>query len=264
MQRLRTVTLNIWNRQGPWEERLERIRAGVRELDADLIGLQEVIHHGGTSQAHAIAEGLGYHVAFGTAHDLGEGVHFGNAALSRWPIVTEKVFPLPTGASDEHRSLLMIEAASPNGNVPFFVTHLNWKFHHGVVREAQVQAIAEHVKEHAPVAGLPPIVVGDFNAEPEAAEIRFMKGLQSLGGKSTFFGDCFGQVGSGPGFTYDASTNPFAAVTHEYPRRIDYVFVRGPDKEVRGKPLSARVVFDQVEGQLAPSDHYGVLAEISF
>lgn len=263
MGKLRVLTLNIWNRQGPWEQRLPLIRAGIRALDPDLVGLQEIIHRDGRSQAEDIAAGLGYEAAFGVAHDLGGGVQFGNAVLSRWPISSSRALPLPTGESDERRSLVFAEIASPHGPIPFFVTHLNWKFHHGIVRERQVVAIAELVKAHAPIAGPPPILVGDFNAEPEAAEIRFLKGLQSLEGKSTFFADCFALAGEGPGFTYDSTRNPFAAPTHEYPRRIDYVFVRGPDKDVRGKPLHARVVMEEVHGGIAATDHYGVYAEIT-
>jgi endonuclease/exonuclease/phosphatase family metal-dependent hydrolase len=263
MNRLRVLTLNVWNRSGPWEARLGIIRDGIRRLDPDLIGLQEIIAHESASQAVAIAEGLGYETAFGAAHDVGGGFLFGNAVLSRFPIAASRVFPLPNGGSDEHRSLLFAAIASPQGKIPFFVTHLNWKFHHGMVREAQVQAIAEHVKAEAPISGLPPVLVGDFNAEPDATEIRFLRGLHSLGGKSTFFGDCFGQVGTGPGYTFDATRNPFAAPTHEYPRRIDYIFVRGPDSQARGKPLAAKVVFEEVEEGIAATDHYGVYAEIS-
>jgi endonuclease/exonuclease/phosphatase family metal-dependent hydrolase len=263
MRRLRILTLNIWNRQGPWEERLRLLRAGVKALDPDLVGLQEVIDNAGHTQAQDIAAGLGYESAFGVAHDHGGGVGFGNAVLSRWPIASSRVVPLPTGETQEHRALLCTQIASPHGTIPFFVTHLNWKFHHGVVRERQVVAIAETVKQDAPISGLPPVLTGDFNAEPEAAEIRFLKGLQSLEGKSTFFADCFGICGEGRGFTYDATRNPFAAPTHEYPRRIDYVFVRGPDEQVRGKPLSARVVLEEVNAGVAASDHYGVLAEVS-
>jgi endonuclease/exonuclease/phosphatase family metal-dependent hydrolase len=263
MNRLRILTLNIWNRQGPWEQRLPLIRAGIARLAPDVVGLQEVVETGSRSQADDIREGLGYEAAFGAAHDLGGGVRFGNAVLSRWPITGSRVFPLPTGASDEHRSLLVAEIASPHGAFPFFVTHLNWKLHHGAVREEQVVAVARILKEEAPIAGLPPILVGDFNAEPDATEIRFLRGLHALGGVSTYLADCFGLAGEGPGVTFDARKNPFAAPTHEPPRRIDYVFARGPDGQARGKPLSARVVLDEVEGGVCATDHYGVLAEVS-
>jgi endonuclease/exonuclease/phosphatase family metal-dependent hydrolase len=263
MNRLRVLTLNIWNRMGPWEQRLPLIRAGIARLSPDVIGLQEVIESGSRSQADDIREGLGYEAAFGPAHDHGGGVRFGNAVLSRWPITGSRVFPLPTGESDESRSLLLAEIASPHGTFPFFVTHLNWRLHHGVVRERQVVAIARVLREAAPIAGLPPIVVGDFNAEPDATEMRFLRGLTSLEGVSTYLADCFGLAGDGPGVTFDSRRNPFAAPTHEPPRRIDYVFVRGPDQHVRGKPLSARVVLDEVEGGICATDHYGVLAEVS-
>jgi endonuclease/exonuclease/phosphatase family metal-dependent hydrolase len=263
MHRLRILTLNIWNRQGPWERRLELIRAGIARLAPDLVGLQEVLESDGKSQADEIREGLGYEAAFGCAHDLGGGVRFGNAALSRWPIARSSVFGLPTGKSEEHRSLLLAHVDSPYGMLPFFVTHLNWRLHHGAIREEQVVSVAARVKEEAPINGLPPIVVGDFNAEPESTEIRFLKGLHALGGASTYLADCFGIAGEGRGVTFDAERNPFAAPTHEPLRRIDYVFVRGPDQRGRGKPLSARVVMDEVDGGVAATDHYGVLAEIS-
>ena len=263
MERLRILTINIWNRQAPWESRLALLRAGIKDLEPDLIGLQEVIGHDGRSQADEIADDLGYVTAFGKAHDYGAGVLFGNAVLSRWPIARTEVMPLPAMGSNETRSLLLAEVTSPHGKIPFFVTHLNWKFHEGVVREAQVVAAAEHIKRQTPMDGLPPILVGDLNAQPEATEIRFLKGLHSLGGKSFYMADCFEQSGVGPGFTFDASRNPFAAMTHEYPRRIDYIFVRGPDKRVRGKPLAASVVLEDAADGIAASDQYGVIAEIS-
>ena len=113
MNRLRVLTLNIWNRMGPWERRLPMIREGIRRLDPDLVGLQEVIDHQGRTQADEIREGLGYEAAFGAAHDIGGGLRFGNAVLSRWPIPLSRVFPLPVLDSGEHRSLLLAEIASP-------------------------------------------------------------------------------------------------------------------------------------------------------
>src|SRR5207302_10822376 len=88
MDRLRLLTLNIWNRQGPWEERLRLIRRHVTALDPHVIALQEVLHHDTQpeDQAQEIARGLGYHVAFAPAWHIGGGLQFGNAVLSRFPV----------------------------------------------------------------------------------------------------------------------------------------------------------------------------------
>ena len=40
---MKVATLNIWNRFGPWEERLVAIRVRLAELAPDVIGLQEVL-----------------------------------------------------------------------------------------------------------------------------------------------------------------------------------------------------------------------------
>ncbi|HSO00857.1 MAG TPA: endonuclease/exonuclease/phosphatase family protein [Candidatus Nanopelagicales bacterium] len=275
MERLRVLTLNIWNRQGPWEERLRIIRAGIKELEPDIVGLQEVIWREGRCQAHEIVEGLGYEVAFGKACDLGEGAEFGNAVLSRWPIARREVFPLPTGSTDESRSLLLAEIDAPHGRIPFLVTHLNWKLHHGAAREAQVAHIADVILREAPVdapaladpptkpAGYPPVLVGDLNASPDATEVRFLKGLHALDGRSIFFSDAYEIAGHGPGYTFDGTRNPFAECTHEHPRRIDYILVRGPDRSGRGRPLVSRVVFQDIVTGVTASDHFGVYAELS-
>jgi endonuclease/exonuclease/phosphatase family metal-dependent hydrolase len=281
MDRLRVVTINVWNRSGPWETRRELLRQGLRALDADLVGLQEIVHDaGGSTQAHELADGTGHHVAYAAAQSWGGGVSMGNAVISRWPILESTTFQLPvaglpTGADiPEHRCLLYALVDAPWGPIPFYVTHLSWKFHEGYAREAQVLAIARHVEETAPAAALPAVLVGDFNAEPHAAEIRFLTGLQTLGvpggphapavgPRSAFFADAFGWAGVGHGATFDRTRNPFAVAAREPPRRIDYVFVRGPNERGRGEPVAARVVLDETAGGVAPSDHFGVLAEIT-
>ena len=262
MRALRVVTLNIWNRGGPWEERLHAIRTGLSETDPDVIGLQEVLRPSageGPDQARQIADGLGYHVAYGASFDSG-GIEFGNAALSKFPVARSQVFTLPHEGT-EPRSLLFAELDTPFGKVPFFVTHLSWRFNEGHIREGQVKAIAERLRELAPIHEFPPIVVGDFNAEPNADEIRFLRGLCSLGTRSVYLADTFGIVGAGDGITFSRK-NPFATELREPDRRIDYIFVRGPDQRGRGEPLDARVCFDRPVQGIYPSDHFGVMATI--
>jgi endonuclease/exonuclease/phosphatase family metal-dependent hydrolase len=261
---LRVATLNIWNRFGPWEERLLAIRAGVAAIAADIIGLQEVLRldeseGDGLDQAAAIASGFGYRVAYGRA----KGERWGNAALSRWPIARSEVFELPRGGTDERRTLLFTEVTSPYGRIPFFVTHLNWKLDDGHVREAQIREIVERIESLAPAEAFPAILVGDFNAEPDADEIRFMRGLTSLGrARRVYFQDAFALAGDGsPGLTF-TRRNPFAAPLHEQDRRIDYIFVRGRDDGFRGEPLDARVCFDEAVDGTVASDHFGVVATL--
>ncbi len=265
MKSFRVGTLNIWNRFGPWDERLVAIRRGVADLAPDLLGLQEVLRlppdeGDGLDQAQAIAEGFGYHTAYARAHDER---WFGNAALSRWPIARSETTELPRSGTDERRTLLFAEIDAPFGKVPFFVTHLNWSFDEGHVREAQVREIAARVEACALPGGFPALLVGDFNAEPDSDEIRFLRGLTSLGtGRRVFFQDTFAVAGDGSaGYTY-ARRNPFAAPLREPDRRIDYVFVRGRDERFRGEPLEARVTFDSPVGAAYPSDHFGVMATL--
>ena len=261
MDRIRVATLNIWNRMGPWEERLVAIREEVERIQPDILGLQEVLvlpEHG-FDQAKAIADGFGYHIAFGRAPDAAS-YGMGNAVLSRWPISRTLVFGLP--GTDEHRCLVLAEVDAPFGKVRCFSTHLNWRFDQSDVRQLQVQCIARFVRANAPPEDYPPIVVGDFNAEPDSEEVRFMRGLSALGGRSVHFADSFGVAGDGsPGVTF-SKRNPYAALLREPDRRIDYVWVRGGDDRFRGEPLSARGGFDQPVGGAWPSDHCGGVAEL--
>jgi endonuclease/exonuclease/phosphatase family metal-dependent hydrolase len=261
MRTFRAGTLNIWSRFGPWEERLVAIREGLKKVAPDVIGMQEVLHYQGFDQGALVAEGLGYHVAWGEASE-NHGFPTGNAILSRWPIARKEVIPLPHGDSDERRSIVFAELDSPYGKIPFFTTHFNWKFHHGHIRVLQAKALAEAVARLAPIGGFPPIVVGDFNASPDTDEIRFMCGLTGLGGPCVYFADAFGVSGEGPGITF-SKRNAFAEPLREPERRIDYVFVRGPDDSQRGEPRDARVCFDEPHDGTFPSDHFGVVCTIT-
>jgi endonuclease/exonuclease/phosphatase family metal-dependent hydrolase len=286
---LRVATLNIWNRSGPWTERLGLIRSELRRLDPDVIGLEEVLRQvpdgadpdgawiaregaeadPGADQASAIGAGSHPHIAYARAADYGNGLAFGNALASRHPILEHGALRLPGVETGETRCVLYALVQHPIGLLPVFVLHLNWKLHHGSVRLRQVRALCDFVKERAPIdeSRLPPVIMGDFNAEPDSDEIRFLRGLATVEGKSVYFADAWVYGGDGtPGYTFDRK-NRFAAVAHEPPRRIDYIFVRGPDTKMRGEPTKTRLAFatrvPTPDGDLWASDHFGLVTDLS-
>ena len=79
------------------------------------------------------------------------------------------------------------------------------------------------------VHNTPREIVFDSDAQAEYAECRlkarFLTGLQSLEGRSTYFQDAWALAGDGSlGYTWDPA-NPFAAPLHLHPKRVDYVLV---------------------------------------
>ena len=266
MERLRVATLNLWNRQGPWPQRKALIQAGLAGLGADVVALQEVLGFPGhPSQAHEVAPD-GWHVHHGAAWAIGGGLTFGNALISPHPLLDGAVLPLPTPPGLDTRTVVFARLDVPGGPVPVFGTHLTWQLHLGHVRCAQVRALALHVATLAPTAGAPPVLLGDFNAEPDSDEMRFLRGQCALGGESVYFADVWAATADvdparGPGFTYDRR-NAYALRTREPSRRIDYIYVRGPDRSLRGEPLAAWLALDQPTDGVWPSDHYAVVADV--
>lgn len=91
IRRLRVATYNVHKCQGlDRRVRPERIARVLGEIDADLIGLQEVVCHQGEEderdQAHFLARVLGLHVRLGENRRL-HGAAYGNVVLSRYPLV---------------------------------------------------------------------------------------------------------------------------------------------------------------------------------
>ncbi|MBO6939945.1 MAG: endonuclease/exonuclease/phosphatase family protein [Deltaproteobacteria bacterium] len=275
MDRLRVATLNLWNKSGPWQKRMPIVAAEVDRLAPDLLGLQEVLcletPKGAQNQATEVAGGR--HWVYGEGHDLtrdwvpsGHRMTFGNALVSPHPIREHRTHPLPgADISDQQRSVLHAVVEAPLGPVDVFVTHLNWKLDEGHVRVQQVKALASLIAAEAPADGrYPPILMGDLNAEPESDEIRYLLGYTTLGEpESVRFADVWQYAEPQPSVTFDGQTNPFASEHHEPPRRIDYILVRGPSFDGHGRPVAVQRVFDQAVDGIHPSDHYGVMADLT-
>jgi endonuclease/exonuclease/phosphatase family metal-dependent hydrolase len=271
---LRALTLNCWNIFPPFEARMALVRRAIETLQPDVIGFQEIlVRRGGFDQAAVIFDGLGYEWAFGAAwcwnddggplpFDHPNADAFGNVVASRWPIRATAVTQLPGAETGERRSMLATSIETPAGLLPFCSTHLNWKPEHGRVRERQVLTIAEVLGAWADDTGLlPPVLVGDLNAEPESREIRFLSGLTPLEGHRASFQDAWAVAGDGgPGYTWD-NRNCYAALTSEPNRRIDYILV-GTPRAGRGLVERARLALDEPSSDVFASDHFGLVADM--
>ena len=153
--------------------RLARLLAGA---DADVICLQEVDRHygqrsEGVDQALLLSRALDMQLAWGPAIDEpgagGERRQYGNALLSRLPVLVSDVHPLP--GDGEPRSALRALVELDGGALWVTTTHLS-------SRSAQ-----ERAAQAAAVAGLHTepmetgVLVGDLNAEAGAPELDALR-----------------------------------------------------------------------------------------
>ncbi len=261
--RLRILTWNIWWRFGPWQERRPAITATLKKHDADVIALQEVWGDETTNLARELADEMGYHHVFAPSMEI-SGLGLGNALLSRWPIKQHDSTSLyGKKETGEGRVAIFAEIEGPHGSIPAFCTHLNWKFEHSHIRQRQVSDLARFVDSKRPW-NFPPIVCGDFNADPASDEIRMLKGLTTCPVEGLSFHDAWSVAGgTGPGVTWD-NANPYVAVELEPDRRIDYIFVGWPQDRGTGHIVDCKVVGNKPLDDVWPSDHHGVLAELRY
>jgi len=258
---MRVVTLNIWNLSGDWSARRDAIVQVMGRAAPDVVCLQEVVANDRGNQGEWLARELGgWSVAYAGAES--HGASFGNAVLSRRAIDVSGHVRLPY--EDDPLEVPRVAVHARTGGVDVFSTHLAWQLHDAAMRERQVQELVRFVEERSdPAATVGPVVAGDFNAEPDSTAIRYLCGLASLDGASTYLQDAWRLAGDGgPGFTWD-NRNPHAALDQEPDRRLDYIFSGFHGPSGAGKPLECHLIADHPIDGTWPSDHFGVLAVLA-
>jgi endonuclease/exonuclease/phosphatase family metal-dependent hydrolase len=269
---LRVATWNLWWRFGPFEQRQRAIELVLREVDADVICLQEVWAtdgDGSADQADILGDALSMHVTR-TAPMFYDGHSFGNAVLSRWPAERLADEPLPRADGEPgHRRVVAAAIDSPWGRWPVAATHLDHRFDASHTRQRQVEALLSMVSEWRgdPTTDLPVILGADLNAVPDSEEVRLLTGL-APGVEGIVMSDVWGQCGDGPGATWRRG-NPYLDDTAWPDRRLDYLLVSWPRPKPVGNPLRCRLAGDgpvDVDGRgdtegVWPSDHAAVVAD---
>jgi endonuclease/exonuclease/phosphatase family metal-dependent hydrolase len=137
---------------------LDRIAQVLEEIDADLIGVQEVFR----PQALGLAERLGMQVAMGPTRER-DGLPYGNAVLTRLAIHGSRTFDL-SRPDREPRGGIRLDLAMSDGETGNGLLHV-FNVHFGLkIRERAEQVrmlVREHIL-HDELTG-PRIVVGDLN-----------------------------------------------------------------------------------------------------
>jgi endonuclease/exonuclease/phosphatase family metal-dependent hydrolase len=279
---LRVITLNLWGTEPPLEARLALAVRQLAALAPDVVCLQEVRPiEGARTTAHAIADGLGMTATYETSARWKDGEYGalpageqGLAIIAR-TLRDRRVLALPGSRKADERILLSAAVETAGGPIWVHTTHLNYKLDDGIAREHQVLAIDDALRAGRTNDSAPQILCGDFNATPESDEIRFLRGLTTLGGRRTHFQDAWLRLhrepgpGDGPaeGLTWSSQnrfTRPLRSL--DLDRRIDFIFVTTRKRDGRGTVHDCRVVLTEREGlgevEICASDHYAVCADI--
>jgi endonuclease/exonuclease/phosphatase family metal-dependent hydrolase len=154
----------------------ERIADVIKEQNPDLVALQEVdmfTERSGKMDAIAILEDkTGLEGIYIKTFDY-QGGYFGNAILSRLPIIEHKVYFLPARENYEARLLMMIACVTEKGDtLHFYNTHLD---HHrqDSDRPMQMKEIVDIIEKDKYKV----ILAGDLNCQPGAEPIEMLSGV---------------------------------------------------------------------------------------
>ena len=213
-----------------------RLADVIRETKPDLVALQEVDvgvkRSGRIHEVQQLGQLTGMAARFGPTQQY-EGGLFGNAVLSRLPILDVSIHPLPYTESTEDRTTyprgaIAVTVTAPDGQpLRFISTH----FQHNVPEDRVAEAKAINTLFAADEDHQRTILAGDMNAQPDAEPVTELlkKWTNAI----------------------DAAATPTAPATN--PRsRIDYIFYRGKSQF---RMLESRVIPESIA-----SDHRPVLA----
>lgn len=231
-QSLRVMTFNIHYGEGrDGVQDLSRIAEIIREANVDIVGLQEVDNFQPRSkfvnQAKWLADELGMYGVYGANLSVGPS-QYGNAILSRFPIVSYTNMPLPSSGL-EPRGCLRAEIEVGGRQLAFLSTHLGLSKDE---RLGQVHSILDVVRK----LSIPTVLVGDWNDTSDSQEVV---------AATEMLNDVYVRLKRGK----EEATFAFGAGKPNV--RIDYVFVSSDIVVIDAQTIDTRV-----------SDHLPVIVEL--
>ena len=230
---LRVLCYNIHHAEGvDGKLDLPRIARVILSAKPDLVALQEVdqktARTGKVDQVAELSRLTKMKSVFGSNIDF-QGGHYGNAILSRFPIIKKNNSHLPNVDSGEQRGVLeSVIKVSEDQSIFFLATHLDHR-HSDEERLASAKFINQMISVSD---SKPAILAGDFNDVPESPTLKE-----------------FGKLW----IRTNTEITPTIPVSKPI-RQIDYILVR-PKK--RWKVIESKVLDEDVA-----SDHRAIFSVI--
>lgn len=254
---LRVLSLNMLHGFPGFKDlplRLDLIAGEIRRLDADVVLLQETPWSSVRGNvAQYLASELGYNYLYYRANGNRYLIFFeeGESILSRFPLENPIYTVLqPKAGLFESRVALGATAATPQGRMTFFVTHLTDK--DPQVNRGQAESLRRFVEGHS--GGLT-VVVGDFNSRENSPQIMELASHWTDAYRVIHPDDpgltcCIDDLTAGPGEPLE--------------KRIDYIFLarKGESGEIISAQHAFYRPFPVGSSWQWASDHTGLMVEI--
>jgi len=240
---LKVVTLNLYHDKDDWPKRRAQIVAELKRLRPDAIALQEVLQDEGLiNQAQWLAAELGYRWHFVSTDPAGQPRRYGNALLTRHPILQRgQKFLQPL---DDNRTAAFLRIDLHGQPLNLYATHLHWTDQGEAIRARQIADLMQYIA--ATSENIPSLVAGDFNSTADSPELAALRD-----GFVDIYGNLHPQA--------DAASSSTLNLKYFAPKRIDHVFFQRD----AFTPVGAKILFDLADAQgIWASDHFGMLAEL--
>lgn len=200
---VRVMTYNLhngFNTEGRLD--LEALARVIEDSGADVVALQEVsrgwLIWGGVDMLTWLSQRLDMPYVSGPTGDA----QWGNAILSRYPLIDTRTFPLPPDDLLLLRGYIQAEIDLGGGRLTMIATHFYHRDTQTEIREQQAAALLEALQP-----GTPTVILGDLNARPDSPEMYMLAQAGLV--------DISAVLGEQPTYTYYAA-NP--------DHQIDYIW----------------------------------------
>lgn len=255
---MRIATLNIWNHQTLWSERLGAICEEVQNVAPHILALQEVrscVTYGPKKNvAQYIADQTGYPVC--VFKEYPDSPDEGLVFLSKIPILAEEAI-WETGIEESNYCAIRIMLKYKEYKLGITNVHLNWKS--SKVRKEQMNTVNNWIKNRGSGYEL---LCGDFNDDPHSGVHQYLISNQWI--DVAQFKENQDNIRAQPTLDYGKNTNLIG--DEKQGGRYDWILIQEKDsfESLNIENVSVFGDLALTSSHVFPSDHYGVFMDLKF